>query len=269
MVKLVAIVRAPTHPDAAAGALTTAAGLTPAEARMRLAPEPPALLARLDADRADATVAALREAGVAALALDPRVPSDEDRTVARSFALAAAGATFTPRFGDPMEVAWPDVLAVLRGARASRSDVERTERSRSLSIGTAVATGGLKMTRTSTRTVRSSQESVEQVILVYARDGRAATLAEAELDFSCLGPRMQPSSTGNMVELARALRDGAKGAFHDERLLRLGRRSLPFLGGGESRSQTATQARTRTDTSGSLDVLAEVMRQALLQGLLP
>ncbi len=269
MVKLVAIVLAPVHPDVAARELADAAGLTLAEARMRLAPEAPALLARLEPDKADAVVAALRKAGVAALALDARVPSDKDRAVARSFAIADAGVTFAPRFGDPMNVAWPDVLAVLRGARASRSEAERTEKSKSFSVGAAVATGGLKMTRTSMKTVRSSEESSEQVILVYARDGRAAMLAETELDFSCLGPRMQPSSTGNMVELAGALRDRAKGAFYDERLLRLGRRSLSFLAGGESRSQTATLTKTRTDTSGSLDVLAEVMRQALVQGLLP
>jgi hypothetical protein len=268
-VKLVAMVRAPAHPDVATRALADAAGLALAEARMRLAPEAPALLARLEPDRADAVVAALLEAGVAALALDPHVPSDKDRTVARSFAVADAGIRLTPRFGDPLEVAWPDVSAVLRGARAFRSDVESTQRSKSLSVTAAVATGGLKMTRTSMKTVRSSDESIEQVILVYARDGRAAMLAETELEFSCLGPRMQPSSTANMVELARTLHDKAKGAFYDERLLRLGRRSLPFLAGGESRSQSATVTKTRTDTSGSLDVLAEVMRQALMQGLLP
>jgi len=53
------------------------------------------------------------------------------------------------------------------------------------------------------------------VVLLYARDGRAATLAESQLDFSCLGPGMQPSSTANMGELARRLRERAKGAFYD------------------------------------------------------
>lgn len=167
-----------------------------------------------------------------------------------------------------MRVAWGDVVAILRGVRAARSEVERVEKSRRLSVGAAVITGGLKMTRTSTRTVRSSEESTEQVILLFARDGGAAVLSEREVEFSCLGPSMQPSSTGNMVELARRLRDGARGAFYDERLLRLGRRPLPFVAGGESLSQTKTTRVTRTDTSGSLDVLAQVMRQALAPGLL-
>jgi hypothetical protein len=161
------------------------------------------------------------------------------------------------------------VTTILRGLRASRSEVRRTERSTSFSPGTAVLTGGLRTTRSSARTVRSSEEVVEQVILLYARGGRAATLAESQLDFSCLGPGMQPTSSGNMQELARRLREQAKGAYYDERLVRLGRRSLPFLAAGEWRSQTSTTTTTRSDTSGALDALAEVMRQAVAEGLLP
>jgi hypothetical protein len=267
--KLVAIVRAPSRLDEAARAVADAAGLTQAEARMRLAPEPPALLARLEADEAGRLVAALRKAGLSALAVDARCPTDKDRTHARSFALDDQGATFTPRFGGAVTVPWPDVVAILRGLRASRSEVERTEKTKRLSVGTALVTGGLSISRTSTKTLRSSEEDLEQVIFVYARGGRAVTLAEGELDFTCLGAGMQPSSTANVIEIARRLREKAKGAFYDERLLRLGRRKLPFLAGGESRSQLPTMTTTHTDTSGSLDTLAEVMRQAVSEALLP
>ncbi len=267
--KLVAIVRTPKRPDEAAREVADATGLTLAEARMRLAPEPPALLARLEPDKANALVASLRKAGLAALAVDVRCPSDKDRTVAHTFVLNDLGVTFTPRFGDSMEVEWSDVLAILRGLRVSRSEFERSEKLKTVSAGAAVLTGGIVLTRMAPKTVRSSEEADEQVILVYTRDGRAATLAETQLDFSCLGSGLQPSSTGNMVELARLLRERVKGAFYDERLLRLGRRPLPFLVHGESRSQTPTVTTTRTDTSGSLDTLAEVMRQALIEALLP
>jgi hypothetical protein len=266
--KLVAIVR-PAIPDEGARALADAAGLALAEARMRLAPEPPALLARLDAEKADALVAVLRKAGLAALAIDARYPTDEDRTVARSFVLDGAGVTLTPRFSDAARFEWGDVTAILRGARASRSEVQRTEKTRRFSPVVTLATGGIAMTRMARKTVRSSEEETEQVVLVYARDGRSGIFAERELEFSCLGPGMQPSSTGNMGELARRLREGAKGAFYDERLLRLGRRPLPFVTPGEARSVTGTTATTRTDTSGALDALAEVMRQAVAEALLP
>jgi len=266
--KLVAIVRPPDHPEEAASALAQALGLALAEARMRLAPEPPALLARLDPAVADALVVTLRKAGMAVLAVPARVPGDGDRVVARAFSLDDAGATFTSRAGESVQMAWPEVRAVFRGLRASRSEVERGEKTTRFSVGAAVASGGLKLTSTSTRTVRSSEETTEQVVFVYARDGRVVLLAEREVDFSCLGPGMSPSSTGNMVELARRLREKASGAFHDERLLRLGRRPLPFLARGESRSQSGTTAVVRADTSGALDVLAEILHQALVEGLL-
>ena len=94
--KLVAIARASARPEEAAKALADTARLTLAEARMRLAREPPAILARLEPDKADALVPALRMAGLAALALDLHVPSDKDRTVAHAFALSDVGATFSP-----------------------------------------------------------------------------------------------------------------------------------------------------------------------------
>lgn len=267
--RLVAIARSSRQPEAAARAVADASGLTLAEARMRLAPEAPVLLARLPEAPAEALVAALRRAGLAALSIDARVPTDRDRVVVRSFALDDGGATFAPRAGEATRVPWPEVQAVLRGQRTSRSEVERREESNRLSIGAAVATGGLQMTREVSRTVRSSNERTEQVILVYPRQGRAALLAESEVDFSCLGERLQPSSTANMGELAGRLRAHARGAFHDDRLVRLGRRPLPFVAGGESRSQAGDVTTTHRDSTGSLDVLAEVMRQALAAGLLP
>jgi hypothetical protein len=72
-----------------------------------------------------------------------------------------------------------------------------------------------------------------------------------------------------MAELARRLRERAKGAFHDERLLRLGRQPLPFVASDGWSSRAGASTTTRSDTSGSLDVLAEAMRRALVEGLLP
>lgn len=266
---LVAVVRAPDRPDQAARALAESTGLTLAEARMRLAPEPPALLARLERDPAGALVRSLRAAGVAALAIDAACPTDGDCMLVHRFALDGAVGTFASRSGDSVQVAWTEVAAILRGLRASRTEVERTEKSKKLSVGMAVLTGGLAMSRTSTATTRSSSESTGQVVFLYLRDGRALRLAEHELEFSCLGPGMQPSSTANMAEVARRLRTKAGAAFYDERLLRLGRRPLPFVIDGGSRTTTAQTVTTRSDTSSALDVLAEVLWRALVEGLLP
>jgi hypothetical protein len=267
--KLVAIVRRPERVEEAAAVLAAATGLTLAECRTRLSPEPPALVARLEGPAADSLVSSLRASGLAALAVDARVPTDSTRTLAQRVALSPDAVTFTPRFGEPQEFAWSDVLAVLRGSRESRSEVERTERSRSLSLGMAVATGGLKVTQTSTKTFHSSDTSIQQVILVYARDGRVGALVEGQVDFTCLGAELQPSSTANMVALDRRLQERTRHAFHDDRLLRLGRRPLAFVAARELRSGTAGMTVTSSDTASSLDVLAEVLHQAVAQALLP
>ena len=267
--KFVAIVKTPQRLEEAAAAVAAATGLTLAESRMRLSPEPPALLARLEDGAAEALVAALRTAGLAVLAIDAHVPTDSARTIAQRVAFTAEAVTFAPRFGEAMEIALPDVIAVLRGSREARSEVARTEKSTSLSLGMAVATGGLRVTRTSTKTYHSSDTSLQQVILVYARDGRSAAVVEGLVDFTCLGADLQPSSTANMVALGRWLREQAKHAFHDDRLLRLGRRPLPFVAGGEARSGTAGMVVTSRDTAASLDVLAEVLHQAVAQAMLP
>ena len=53
------------------------------------------------------------------------------------------------------------------------------------------------------------------------------------------------------------------------------RRFVRLVGGGElllgrdTRSDTGSVVTTRSDTSDSLDVLAEVMRQAVAEGFLP
>ena len=232
---------------------------------MRLAPEPPALLARLEAGAADALVAALLKDGVVALAVALPVPTDADRTVARTFALDAAGLTLTSRGGDELRLPWSEIVAVLRGVRGRRAEVETTETRRSFSPGKALVTGGLAMTRTESRTVRSSEEAIEQVLLVLARDGRVGLVAEGQTDFSRLGPRISPSSATNLQTLAADLRERARGALHDDRLVRLGRRPLPFVAATDFRLEGSGTRTTVTDTGAALDVLVEVMRAGVLR----
>jgi hypothetical protein len=265
--KLVALIRAPAQPEEAVRALAEAAAITLAEARMRLAPEPPALLARFDAAAAEVLAANLRARGLVALAVDARVPTDADRLVARSFSLDVDAARFTPRAGEALAVPWSEIAMILRAVRTVRSESEHTEKSKRLSIGKAVVTGGLMFTKTTERTVRTSEEAVEQLVLVYPRSGSVVALAETQLEFTGLGA-LQPSRTANMAELARRLRERAPGAFSDDRLLRLGRRTLPFVAASESRIAAGGFATTRSDTATTVDVLAEVLWRALNARLL-
>lgn len=266
--KLVATVRQAADVDAAVSALVSVAGMTVAEARMRLAPEPPALLARLPADRAAALVEALGRTGLVALAIDEDVPAESDRFQARSFGFDDGGASFTDRTGATLSLSWDAVRLVLRGLRTARTTTEHTETKRTVSVGRAVLTGGLVMTRKTTSTVRSSQEDSDQFVLVHGDGGERVILAEAMVEFSGLGPLLQPSRTANMGVIAEELKRRAPRAFHDDRLIRLGRRALPFVLGGEHAVRAGETEVRRTDTRGSVDVLAEVLDRAVRAGLL-
>jgi len=265
--KLVALVKPPKDPAAAASALAAVTGSAMAEARMRIAPEPPALLARLPAESAEALVQTLRAAGMAALAIDEH-EAGENRLLVRGFELRDDSIVFTSRMGDVERFTGDEVLAILRGASAIRSQSEHTEKQTKFSPVKAAL--GVGLTTTRERTVRGSQEDSEQSIFVFARDGRAALLRETQIELTGLGPLMQPSRTGNMVALAQELKKRAPRAFYDERLLRLGRRPLPFIVGGEMQISVGSKAaQTRTDTAGGLDILAEVLRAAVTENLLP
>src|SRR5450432_108122 len=115
--KLVGLVAVPPDPARAVDVLVAKAGFAPAEARMRLAAEPPTVLTRMEDSQADALCAALRAAGLIALACPLPVPSDEDRMVARSFELGAEQATFHPRSGSPLSIDYATVTLLLRGLR--------------------------------------------------------------------------------------------------------------------------------------------------------
>jgi hypothetical protein len=256
---LVASIRPASDLEAAVAALEASAAMTKAEARMRLAPEPPALLARLPPENAAGLVTALGRAGLPALAVDEDVPSDSERFQVRSFAFEAGSGQFTSRTGEALAVPWDDVRLVLRGVRTSRTTTEHTETRQKLAPGRAVLTGGLVFTKKTTSTVRNVQEDSEQFLLLHT-DAVRLILGEQALEFSGLGALLQPARTANLGVLEQELRRRTARAFHDDRLLRLGRRKLPFILGGNER---------RSDTRGVVDVLAEVLDQAVRTGLLP
>jgi len=268
--KIVAMVRSPEDPQQAMAALAEAADMTMAEARMRLAPEPPALLARLDDAAALALTRALSASGLAVLSVDAVAPTGA-RVLARSLVLDDPSAlTITSRAGETFMAPWSALQVILRASSSVREKSERTERTQKFDLVSSVVSSGLKNTKTVERTLRSQSEETEQSIFVFADDGQSAMLRETALEFSCLGKALQPARTANMVALAQQLRARAPQAYFDDRLLRLGRRPLPFVvGGSEVSIHGANTQQSRVSTASGVDVLAEVIRQAVGAGLLP
>jgi hypothetical protein len=269
--KVVALVEAAPDMQSAAKALAAVTGMALAEARMRLAPEAPALLARLAPEAAETLVEALRSEGLAVLAVDEQGLGRE-WLAARRVTFGEDAVTFSARSGETQSWRWRDVAVVLRGASSVRTRSEHKEQPSKIEVakayGLAIASHGLMLPRTGAKTVRQESEETTQVIYVFSRDGQGALLSEHGMEFSCLGLGMQPSRIANMTVLMRRLCERAPEAFHDERLLRLGRRPLPFVVGDSTQTSTNNVSVRTVSSLPGMDVLAEVLRQAAALRLL-
>ena len=255
---LVASIRPASDLEAAVEALVASAAMTKAEARMRLAPEPPALLVRLPPEDAVRVVTELGRAGLPALALDEDVPSDSERFQVRSFAFEAGPDSSPPGPGrrSPCRGTTSGWCCAACERPAPPPSTPRHGRS-SRRAGGADRRPGVHQEDHLDRPERPGG-----LRAVHPPPHRCAAVDPRRAGARVLRPRslLQPARTANLGVLTQELRRRAPRAFHDDRLLRLGRRTLPFvLGGNEQRS----------NTRGSVDVLAAVLDQAVRTGLLP
>ncbi len=248
--KIVALARSPKDPAAAVEVLYRLAGFAPAEARMRLAGEAPLGRWRLEEGPAAARRAALAGAGLAVRAVDARPPGDAQRFQVRSLELAPDAVVFSPRLGEAMRLPYADIRLLLRGLTLSRETESHTETSRKFSLVKALLTQGLSMTTTEKKEVKVTIERADQFVLVYGGE-KPAAIYESEVAFTCLGKDVRPSRLENLNLVQERLRKAAPNALFDDRLLRFARRASPFDGGRPT------------------DLAAEILWQALEQGLLP
>jgi hypothetical protein len=161
---------------------------------------------------------------------------------------------------------WDEISVVLRATSAVRTRTAVTEKTTERSPGLAILTGGAVLSRTVERTTNQVTDEKEQSIYVYASDGSRAVLRDRAMDFRCLGAAMQPVRMANMNALARVFRERARKASYDERLTRIGTRSLPFVFAGETHFSTASVSTQRVSTAPAVDVLAEILRRGFEEG---
>jgi hypothetical protein len=236
--RLIALAKHLTDLEGTAKALAQACGLAPAEARMRLQTGPPFLVARLDDTAAAAALAALNRSGVSAFDVVEPLPDPKARLVARELAFEASGLKVTPRSGPTETLPWGEISLLLLGMRVARSSTVKTTTTTKVDIGAAVITGGLKVTKTETRTERTDSEHAEQELRVIGNSGKVAIISEGGIVFSCLGTAVQPGRLANFQLVVRKIRESCPKARFDDRLLRLGRRPptviVPSAAGGSA-----------------------------------
>jgi hypothetical protein len=266
---LVAIEKPPPDQERAAKVLAETLNGPIAEARMRVAAQAPALIARLEDDAARSLAGALVRSGVAAVTIPEPVPTDADRCVARAIQFEPGSTIFSPRNGPMLGIPDDELALIVRGVRVTTIETTKTEKQRKFSLGTAIVTQGLKTSRTEEKTVRDTQENTEHFVIVFGRNGECAAVYDTQVTFQSLGSALQSTKLGNMNWIGEELRRRGKKAVFDDRLVRLGRRMLPFIvpGGGASSAGGVTVA--RTETASSVDVLAAALFAAVREGKLP
>jgi hypothetical protein len=207
--------------DALAVRLAAVLGRTLLEARSRVSqPEggPSVLATFSERPAAEAYAEELRSRGFAVLVLPPEaVETEKDRFLVRSFELGPDALTARSR-QEGIEVPWPEVRLLLRGVVRMERKRTQTVQRRELSLGRAVMTGGLMVTKPVKETKSEVQVENEGFVHLYPAAGPPLVFRQTDLNYAGLGSGLQPSMAANFARLVAALREASPRAVYDERL---------------------------------------------------
>jgi hypothetical protein len=218
--QLVAIAELTGAIEAAAGPLAAAIGTTAYELKLVLnAGLPAVLLATVDPARAASVVAAIRRAGHLAVVCDRAECTPSTRmTSLRDFRLDGDGLRASA--DSPARLPYQRIGAMLRATH--RRTIETTEKveERKFRPGMAVLTGGLVLSKKTSREVTTQAHERDQVLYVFRTDGEPPwILRERQAHYGGLGKDLRPTSLENFQTTIRQLRERSPGAAYDERLM--------------------------------------------------
>lgn len=115
-------------------------------------------------------------------------------------------------------VGFAHVLAIVRAVHVSTTTSTETVKDRAISVGRALATGGLIATKTVESTRTATTESRDLVAYVFRDDGAPCLLAASRMRYDGL-PEIRPSQLENFAALVEIVRRRTPAAAYDERLL--------------------------------------------------
>jgi len=217
---LVAIAELGGALEAALAPLAADLGTTVYELRLTLnAGLPAVVLATTEKSRAAEAVAAIAARGhrPVACAREDVVPSAR-MTALRDFQLEDGA--IAPRASSPERLPYADILALLRGTHRTVTETTHEVTERKLRPGMAIVTGGLVMSKKTTREVIERTDTRENVLYLFRRSGAAPwILRERAARFMALGADLRPTSLENFATTTRCLRTRAPHAHYDERLV--------------------------------------------------
>jgi hypothetical protein len=254
-VYVVALTKLVTPIEDEAAALARDLGTVPYEQRLVLNGGLPAIVLRTT-DRGAATglLAKLLARGQGAVACDAGavVPS-ERMTLLRHFGFEKDAVVLTDREGERLP--YGDISALLRAVHRTRTETESSVQQKKLSMGRAIMSGGLMLSKNVASKERSVSQEMEQVLYVFRTSGAPPwLLRERAANYSGLGKELGPSSAQNFMTTITRLRELAPEAVYDERLV--APRPVPAR---ISRTQGEKSESISTSSGSGVDLLAHVL----------
>jgi hypothetical protein len=250
-------------------------GATAYDARLLLASGAP-IVAKTTPDREAALelLARLRARGHGAVACDTsavvssgdmvamRRPVFGDDAVALAGSGAEPGTRATGVTGAEVErLPYDDVLALVPAVHRRRVDTTTQVRETQLSVGRAVASGGVMFTKSVKKDTHATSEERGGVLYVFRRSGATPwLLREHGTSWIGTGLPLAPSESENFRAAVGELRRRAPGAVYDERLVaRKVTEKMALSGAGGTTT-------VKTSTDAAVDLLAHVVAMWAAKG---
>ncbi|HET9987447.1 MAG TPA: hypothetical protein VFQ65_02985, partial [Kofleriaceae bacterium] len=123
------------------------------------------------------------------------------------------------------QLPWSDVSAIIHARTPQQTDHRETVKEKKFSVGRAVLSGGLVMSKTVKREVTTHGETSEHVLYLFRASGETPWLMrEHGTNYSGLGTALDPTSLRNFTTSIERFRKQAPHARFDDSLVR---RSVP------------------------------------------
>jgi hypothetical protein len=220
---IVAVHNLPDNRESLAAGLAEVLRITSYEAlsRLRVSGKGPFVIAAYAENKPARQVShKLREVGFETVLLsEEEMASGGEPSEIRTFRLEDSTLKVQSRKEESLGVDYRHINLMIRGMGITSGTGTETMRERKFSLGRAVLTSGLMMTKTTKTTQQNITETRQGFLHVYAQGHAPLVFREGALGYNSLGPKMQPSRAANFDLLIAELRRLCPGAVYDDRLM--------------------------------------------------
>ncbi len=218
-----AIHNLPEDRSALAPALASALGITSYEAgvRLRVSGSGPLVVATFgERTAADEVRRKLEASGLTAVMIsDVEIASAQKEFPVRTFRFNDHTLHAESQKQETLAVDYRTIFLIIRGTGIKQETSTVTTKEKKFDMGKAVLTGGLIISKTVKTTGQKITEEREGFFYVYAEGVPPLVFREGVLDYSSLGPALQPSRTANFTALLAEIRRRSPQARFDDRLI--------------------------------------------------